>query len=217
MSFLHLYKFAEEQAANRGARPFLVSVSEIRQAILDRGYAVAVDVYPVELDDKVSLGHVIIRDTKEDRYDEEGGLHASVRFDRELNTCWARFVCCKEMMHLFDDADERTDSREKFEKLLREIEASPLDGSAALESEYKAEWMALLILCPKPERDRYKAMFDANEIGPYDLALHFRIPARFVGRLLGEFYDNAYERLIVAAQEPQAEDPNEQPPVRLSA
>lgn len=217
MSFLHLYKFAEELAANRGGRPFLVGVSDIRQAILDRDYAVGVDVFPVELDAKVSLGHVIIRDTKEDRYDEEGGLHASVRFDRELNTCWARFVCCKEMMHLFDDEAERTDSREKFEKLLREIEASPLEGSAALESEYKAEWMALLILCPKPERDRYKAMFEENAIGPYDIALHFRIPVRFVGRLLSEFYDNAYDRLILAEQEPEAEDPNELPPLKVPA
>ncbi|HAC00766.1 MAG TPA: hypothetical protein DCF67_04425 [Brevundimonas sp.] len=209
MSFLHLYKFFENVAADIGSRQFLVAVDDVRGEILRRDYAVAVDVFPVELDESVSLGHVIIHDTKEERYEDEGGLSASIRFSRKRNTCWARFVCCKEMMHIFDGADEITDTKEKFFKLLREIEAKPIDRSAALSSEYKAEWMALLLLCPKPNRDHYLELWSDDQIGRYDIAWHFRIPEDFVAALMSEHYDHAYDRLISDLEELPAADPNE--------
>lgn len=224
MSFLHLYKFIEGRAvpanadALAGAAPGRahVSVEDVRNAILEREYAESIEVFAVDLDQNVSLGHVIIRDTKEERYEDEGGWAASIRIDHEQNTCWARFVCCKEMMHIFDGPDEVVDTKAKFIKLLQEIEAKPPERSKALGSEYKAEWMALLILCPKPERDRYKDLFEQGQVSAYEVALHFRIPERFVMPLLGEFYDISYDALIRSEEEAPREDPNDEAP-RLRA
>lgn len=216
MSFLHLYKFAEELAASRanlpaeqGERKHLVPVKAIEAAILDREYAVEVEIWPVDIDEDVSLGHVLITDTKQERYEDDGGLKAEIRFSRKLNTCWGRFVCCKEMMHLFDGPNEVTDTKEKFIRLLKEIEARPIDRSAALTSEFRAEWMALLVLCPKPERDKYKALYEGNAIGRYDVAWHFRVPQEFVPALMSEYYETAHQTLIADLLEPVLPDPNE--------
>lgn len=209
MSFLHLYKFAEAQAAQREDGNAAVSVMAVRGKIIEDGFAVEITIDAVELDAEVSLGHVVVKDKREERWDDEERLHASIRFHRKQNRCWARFVCCKEMMHVFDGPDEIVDTKEKFIKLLEEIEAKPLERSAVFGSEFRAEWMALLVLCPKPERDKFRELLTSDEIGRYDVAWHFRIPEDFVAALMSEHYDYAYERLITALAEPEEPDPNE--------
>jgi len=186
-----------------------VSVAAVRNRIIECGFAEEIVIHAVELEADVSLGHVVVKDLREERWDDDTRLHASIRFHRKLNRCWARFVSCKEMMHIFDGPDEIVDTKEKFIKLLEEIESRPLDRSAIFGSEFRAEWMALLVLCPKPERDAFKARLMADEIGRYDVAWHFRIPEDFVVALMSEHYDFAYERLISASEEQQAVDPNE--------
>lgn len=210
MSFLHLYKFAEELSAKREEGKAAVAVTAIRDKIIDDGFAVEITIDAVELDAEVSLGHVVVQDKREERWDDEERLHASIRFHRKQNRCWARFVCCKEMMHVFDGPDEIVDTKEKFIKLLEEIEAKPLEQSAIFGSEYRAEWMALLVLCPKTERDKFKERLNSEEISRYDVAWHFRIPEDFVAALMSEHYDRAYQRLVVAAAEPDRGDPNDE-------
>lgn len=69
--------------------------------------------------------------------------------------------------------------------------------------------MTLLLLCPKPLRDEYKAKLDAEEITPHDVAWKFLIPKRYVVALTGDRYDEAYQWLITDASEPEQADPNE--------
>ena len=210
MSFLHLYKFAEALALKSQPGHVPVEVSAIRTWIVDAGIATEIVVHAVAINPDFSPGHVIVRDFREGRH-EEADLRADVRIHRGLNTCWARFVACKEMMHLFDGPDEAVSDRDRFFTLMDEIDAPPppTDQSPMLSSEYFAEWMALLLLCPKPLRDQYRQMRVAEEISQYDVAWRFRIPQLVVRSLMSERYDRVYRTLVEDAEEPVPEDPNE--------
>jgi len=210
MSFLHLYKFAEQLAAQAPAGQAPVAVAAIRQWIIDAGIANDIAINAVAIDRDMSPGHVIVRDLREGRH-EDADLRADVRIFKGLNTCWARFVTCKEMMHLFDSAEEAVSDRDKFFTLMDEIDAPPPPAgqSPMLSSEYFAEWMALLLLAPKPLRDEYKRKLGAGEITPYDVAWKFRIPQSVVRSLMSDRYDQAYKELVLDAEEPAPADPND--------
>ncbi|QIF82574.1 hypothetical protein [Brevundimonas sp. 'scallop'] len=213
MSFLHLYKFAEGLAAASKPGHPPVEVEAIKKWIIDAGIATEIEVYAVSIDRDLSPGHVIVRDFREDRHDD-ADLRADVRIFKGLNTCWVRFVSCKEMMHLFDSDEEAVNERHKFFTLMDELDAPPppSDQSAMLNSEYDAEWMALLLLAPKPLRDEYRAKLVAEEITVYDVAWKFRIPQLVVRALMSDRYDQRYKILVTDAEEPEPADPNEPKP-----
>lgn len=201
MSFLSLYDFAEaeaQRALEAPAEPQVrapVEVEALREKVVAQGAVTSVVVHAVELDPDVSFGHIVIEDERTSPYDEQE-LVARIRFVRDLNRCWARFVICKELMHVYDSPDEVVNDRERFYRLLREIEARRIDASALVVSEFRAEWMALLILCPRVARDSFKADYSAERISPYEIALRFRIPEACVASLMGDYYEEAYETLI---------------------
>lgn len=210
MSFLHLYKHAERLSAQAQPGQPPVQVKAIRDWIIEAGIATEIEVHAVLIDPKLSPGHVIVRDFREAREDD-ADLRADVRIFKGLNTCWARFVSCKEMMHLFDSDEEAVSSRDRFFVLMDEIDTPPPPSgqSPMLNSEYDAEWMALLLLAPKPLRDEYKAKLAADEITIYDVAWKFRIPQSVVRSLMSERYDQLYRILVLDAEEPEPRDPNE--------
>ena len=216
MSFLHLYRHTESLTAQAAPDKCPVDVNGVRDWILDSGHATEIKVHAVSLNKDLSPGHVIIRDYREERWEAESDFRASIRVSDKLNRCGLRFVSCKEMMHIFDSADEESSNRQRFFRLMDEIETPPVPGTGSLMlgSEYRAEWMTLLLLCPKPLRHEYKAKLEANEITPYDVAWKFLIPQRYVGALTGERYDEAFQWLITDAAEPPQADPNDAPPAR---
>lgn len=210
MSFLHLYKFAEQLASQAPAGQAPVAVVRLRQWIVDANIASQIVVNAVAINKDLSPGHVIVRDFRESMHDD-ADLRADVRIFRGLNTCWARFVTCKEMMHLFDSPEEAVSDRDKFFTLMDEIDTPPppTGQSPMLSSEYFAEWMALLLLVPKPLRDEYKKKLLADEITPYDVAWKFRIPQSVVRSLMSDRYDQAYKILVADMEEKPPVDPNE--------
>lgn len=152
---------------------------------------------PVVLDENTTLGYVLYDYDRSSAYGDEFRI-MGVRYSGDLNKCNRRFVCCKETMHAFDSDDERTNTRERFYTLMRELETNPLPArqSAMLSSENKAEWMALVILCPKPRRDALKAELDAGNMTPRQVAEDILLPEWTIEALMGSLYDEAYDDLV---------------------
>lgn len=115
------------------------------------------------------------------------------------NYCWERFVEVKEYMHVFDSADEATDSGEEFDRLLADF-VSDVDPerSPQLNAEIKAFWRALGVLCP--EHVRQAILAEKAEKGPdltdYAIAFRLRIPEQYVPRLLEPWYLEHQELLF---------------------
>jgi hypothetical protein len=152
---------------------------------------------PLELDPEISLGHI-------KQYRMPNGVYAEpqwvteIRYFHELNVCWKRFVCCKELMHVFDSAKERADSALKFQQLLDEIEAPlPASASSAMyKSESKTKWMALAVLCPEPIRGHLKPKWDSGEMSDYEVAVDLRIPETYIKTLMSDRYENVLKILL---------------------
>lgn len=201
MSFLKLYQFAERKAqaaleAGDLARP-PVEVRDIQAEIIEIGMVAEIQIDAVELDQSISKGHIVIEDLREGLH-EDAHFVAKIRIDHELNRCWARYVTCKELMHVFDSPEEVVSGPERFRELMDEVDSPRMGGdiSAMYISEFSAMWMALLILCPRGARNEWKARLEAGEVTPYQVALRFRIPEAVVPGLMDDYYERAYQRLI---------------------
>lgn len=220
MSFLKLYQFAEAKAhaALEAGDPSVapVAVRDIQAEIIEIGMVAEIHVDVVDLDQKISKGHIIIEDQREGLHDDPH-LVAKIRVDRDLNRCWIRYVTCKELMHVFDNEEEVVSDAERFHELMEEVDSPRMGGdmSPRYISEFGAMWMALLILCPRNARNEWKGRLERGEVTPYQVALRFRIPEDVVHGLMDDYYERAYDRLIgtplrlIAAAAAAERDPND--------
>ena len=146
---------------------------------------------PVELDRNLSLGHIKQYRVPTGIYNHDPKWITEVRYVHDLNTCWKRYVCCKELMHAFDSDAERTNTADKFKQLVEEIEA-PLpmaEASPMYDTETRTLWMALAVLCPERIRAHFKEKWDSKEMSDYDVALELRIPEVLVKAIMGPNYE----------------------------
>jgi hypothetical protein len=128
----------------------------------------------------------------------QGFTIANIRFDKKQNRCWTRFICCKELMHVFDSEAQSVNNRQKFLHLMTELQQRPMKGdiSAMFSSELDAEWMALLVLCPERLRVNWRQRWIDKELPDYDIALALRIPEIFVKPIMDEYYETALRSLV---------------------
>ena len=190
MNFLDLYRFASAQAGP--AIPVRALAEEIKMRHAEIG---EVFFWPVALDPQISLGHLKLERDRDSPYSEPFTV-ANIRFHSGLNRCWRRFVCCKELMHLFDSDDAKTDSRRKLEVLFSELEDARLttDSSPMFKSERNANWMALAVLCPQASRDACLKL-SRDGMSNYEIALRLKVPEGCIPPLIGRYYESVLQKL----------------------
>lgn len=190
MTFTDLYRYADSLTGDA------VSVEDLRKKVVTEHPIVeAVDFWACELDPQISLGHMILEMDRSSSYDHEY-VSASIRFDKTRNTCWRRFVCCKELMHVFDDSLARTSDAKRFMRLMNELENNPIavDSSPMFDSERNAEWMALLVLFPQRLRDHFIPQHEGG-MSDYEIALRVRIPEIYIKTVMSDRYARSLEVL----------------------
>lgn len=132
-------------------------------------------------------------------YDEEFEL-AEIIYCEELDQHprERRFALTKELMHVFDTADERVDTRDKFIQFVKEVQNQPLASqrSARFNSELDTRWMAAIILCPKHLRDRFLQDYRSQALQPYEIAEAFRVPEWVIPFVMDDYYDQAFELMM---------------------
>ena len=192
MNFTDLYNFAE----NSSERP--ISVESLRREIVaDHHWVGDVKLYPVDIDPAVALGLLVFEKDRSSPYDESYTV-ACIRYYRGLDRDepMRRFVCCKELMHLFDGEAQQTNTRTRFIRLLSEFEALPLpqDVSEMYKSEINAQWMAVLALCPQRLRLELRPKYP-HELDAPAIARLLKIPLGCAIAAMGDYYDTALKRL----------------------
>ena len=116
---------------------------------------------------------------------------------RDLNYCWSRFVCVKELMHVLDGRDAATDTGSRFEAVLTEL-MSPIRGpsSPQIDSEIDAFWMALALLCPEKIRYELKRKKAAQSIDDLAVAELLKIPQEYVSFLFKDYYEDVLLEIL---------------------
>ena len=201
MDFKDLYQLAQGLISKRAAAGKVVAIVPVVQLkdALKQGISWIGDInfHPIQTKLGDPLGHYECHSEAESQWDEPNSWVVLITYGSQLSEEEQRFVWCKEMMHIFDTIDGSVKTEDEYRGLLMEIELKPIDPSTAYLSENTAKWMALLILCPKIQRDEMKARVTSEELTPYDVALHFRIPEAIVSSLFSDYYDRYYKRFVL--------------------
>ncbi len=179
MKYSALYQISEEYMASRhkdGKRPIIpvrMLSAKISRNVnwLDR-----VRFYPIDCQEGDPIGHYECIAGQDAAYDAENAWMATITYDSSLNVCWSRLVWCKELMHVFDTEDGQINSSEKYSGFLEEIELEPLNPTESYISENNAKWMALMLLCPKSERDQL--LRNGHTMSEYEIALQSVLVSR---------------------------------------
>jgi hypothetical protein len=200
MDFSELYAFAQSIITSReeaGKVSAIVPVADLKEEIVRKvDWLHDINFHPVETIEGDPLGHYECFSDTESRWDEPDSWVALITYSRTLNVCEQRFVWCKEMMHVFDTVDGCVKTADEYRGLLTEIEMKPIEPSESYLSENQAKWLALLILCPKIQRDIMLAK-KADGLTNYEVALAFRIPEVIVPSLFSQYYDRYYTRFVL--------------------
>lgn len=175
-----------------------VSRRQIEQKTLEITGVPRIKAIKANLDTAVCRGFFLSAENTEHPTVKLLGGNNVIVLARDQNYCWERFVYTKELMHLFDNDDEPTDSAEKFEKLLTDLEVPSATDSPSKQiiSERKGIWMALACLCPEKSRIEFKSLLTKEHIDSYGIALQLRIPEQYVPLLFQSRYDVIISTLI---------------------
>lgn len=115
-----------------------------------------------------------------------GNNESLIVLARSLTKEWRRLVYTKELMHAFDEPEEKTDTPEKFDKLTERFGDPTADRNAMYAAEGKAFWRAFAVLCPEKYRLEQLALLTANETSIEVIAARLKMPSEFVPNLFNE-------------------------------
>lgn len=191
MNFTDLYRFSDQMGVD------LIPIDRLAHEVMANHPGIEqVKFWACDLDQNVSLGHMVLELERSSPYDEEY-IVASVRFDRTLPRQWVRFVCCKELMHVFDRSLEKTNDRERFLRLMSELENGPIavDQSPMFTSERNAEWMALITLCPLTIWKKYAPEVTRGAMTDKQFAQILDIPQGYIKAIMSPTYLRSIENL----------------------
>lgn len=196
MLFRDLYKIVE------GMGLFPVHFDFLKQEVIAHHVGGVEDValYPIKYDPPNGEAYIRLEDEREAQYSDEF-LVASVLFCESLRADLPRmrFVLTKELMHVFDDEEEKAGTADRFRKLLSDIQNKPLTKHASKMylSEMECQWKAVLLLCPKVKRDTLMDDYVAKRLADFDIAQIFAIPEWLVSAVMHPYYDQVYNTLVI--------------------
>jgi len=169
-----------------------ISRNEIRKAVSEATGVPSLQPIIEGLNPAICMGYYLSPRAGH-RLAQQFGRHVIV-LARDLNRCWQRFVFVKELMHVLDGSAESTDSGDKFEAVLNEING-PSPWSEQTTSEVNAFWMALGLLCPMKVHAELRRQRSRNHVGDYAIALRLQIPEVYVPRLFEPRFEDYIRRL----------------------
>lgn len=167
---------------------FPIEIEAIRQWIIREGYQDEISFYATDLDTNVLKGS-ISRYVESKPYDTDPKFVSIIQYSKKLSNCWARLVCCKEMMHIFDSKECKTSTLEEINNLTFKL-CTPFDGivDKAVMADHVAVLPALRVLAPIKKIEQLRESYQNKLKNDYDIASFFRIPQLWVPLIMSEQY-----------------------------
>ena len=180
-----------------------IKVSDIRDSIIDYGFQDEIEFIESNIDDSILRG-IFKQFNKHKAVYGEPIRVTHIYYPRTANNCWRRFICCKELMHIFDSVAERTCSEKDVIHLVESLSFShnpqyTENTTPDLVAEARAFWLALCVLVPDDFMDKLKNSIENNQINDeliYDVANQLKIPSVFVPILFKEEYREFRKKLF---------------------
>jgi len=156
----------------------------VRDKVLELTAVPQVRVVATGMNHERCRGYYLSARNGKHRLVQQLGTHLIV-LARGLPKDWERFVFTKELMHMFSDPLEATDTGGAFEKVLTEFGPRKPGAtySAQMLAEIRCFWMSLAVLCPENHRTYFNTEREAGRIDDYAIAIQLQIPQQYVQHL----------------------------------
>lgn len=174
---------------------FPIEIEQIKQWIIKENYQEKILFYKTDLDTNILKGS-ISRYINSKPYDTDPERVSIIQYSKKLSNCWARLVCCKEMMHIFDSRECNTFTLEEINNLTFKL-CTPLSGNSdkAVIADHIAVIPALMALAPIKIIDQLKESYKNEIKTDYDIASFFRIPQFWVPFIMSDQYKDLAESI----------------------
>jgi hypothetical protein len=106
-----------------------------------------------------------------------------------LGDHWRRFVKTKELMHVFDEDDEKASTKEAFDIQIERFGDPNAPMSPQYRAEQKAFWRALAVLCPEKRRVDYKTDLHKAVMSFDVVATELHIPVLAVREMMRDDFE----------------------------
>lgn len=107
-----------------------------------------------------------------------------------------RLVCCKEILHVFDDDDHTARSTEAVESLIDQVLVPPSSGiTASAKSDQSGMLHALMILLPRDALSILKPAVEAGHMSVEDVAGLADIPESYARLALAPYWQEILDQI----------------------
>jgi len=187
MSYRGLYDFCQTLTAPIGRNVVLAKVEELcgeKLTYIRSG-----------LNPEILLGFFVRASNEEHQFVRQTGGKNVIVIARGIGRQWERLVLFKEMMHMFDDALECTNTSAEFERLISDFCASDLtELTPQYRSEVECFWRAIGVLCPEATRVALQQERDNGALTDAQIAERLRVPEKYVPA----FFNPKFKETIAA-------------------
>ncbi len=169
-------------------KEFPIKVDDIHDWIISQGYQDQIHFIPVDINKEVKRG-------QHRRYTKHAAVYGdpvwvtNILYAKDMNLCWERFVCCKEMMHIFDRPESASCTPEQLDELTASLVASYVGQlSESASADDRAIISALQVLAPIDAVKQLKGVYSGKSKSAKEIAKYFSIPEMYVPMLFSDDY-----------------------------
>lgn len=188
MSFRELYEYAQTLTVP-------IQEADLRRKLRELT-AIPVRIISMEMNTDYMLGKYISHRNEDNLYYKSPPGTSIILLSESLSPDWARIVQIKELMHLFDDPPQHTNTAEEFEQLLIGLCEALQGRTPQEESELECLWRALSIICPEELRLDLSRQRDAKQLTDVEIAKQLLIPVIFVPYIFAASYKSNVQVLL---------------------
>jgi hypothetical protein len=188
-----------------------IDLDVVQRWLLERDLVASIEVHLVKaLDPRVLRG--IYREVHWDRQAVYGEPEAcaTILCSIDLPEEWRQLVVCKELVHVLDQAAQKTATAADAQQLIADLATPPLpDGNnGPLNPEqFKAEkiavTVALMILVPHDAARQIQPLYSEDRITDHEVSLAFGIPEQHVPFVMSERFLAASATMLRLQREAQ--------------
>jgi hypothetical protein len=125
-------------------------------------------------------------------------FHTDIYYDRRQGLDWRRIVCCKELIHILDNQQQATSSREDVAALIERIVLPlevRLDGLQVIEDRIGI-LKAIALLLPLAARELLLPRYKSGDLTDEEIAILACVPLRYVRVVMLDTWESLHEKLL---------------------
>ena len=175
-----------------------IRIDDVRDHALELGGVDEIRFHRTPMDSAVVQG---VHRMYEEMLNGEHKRVAEIIYSSDLSKERSRIVCCKEILHIFDDDRHTAQSMEVVNSLVEQIIVPFSTGiygasSNSASSDRLGDYFALLVLLPRDALHEIRPRYEATKLSVEDVARLAQIPVGFARLALSDTWREVTEEIV---------------------